>query len=119
MRNPIKVVANAGHQGDVWIRRVDGLPKGSRKVSVPDKIIIALGEATGHMHVLNGESVDELFEFDRDLYAVMKSDPEVAGTITHDEHGTGVLLPGKTYKIERDKLREYVPGPVKERRVED
>lgn len=49
-------------QGDVGIFPVDSLPKGAKRVKrVDGRVILALGEVTGHHHSIADENVD-LFE---------------------------------------------------------
>src|SRR3990167_9265341 len=112
----ITPIRKGGHQGDVVVLRVSNIPQGAKRIPVPDRIILAEGEATGHAHVVNGNAVDSLFEFDGDLYMVMTEEPEEAGIAVHEEHGPGVLIPGETYRAKRN-LREYVPGAVPRRVV--
>lgn len=58
-----------GHQGDVMFKSLSSLP--SNAIKIPNKPI-ALGEHSGHQHVLTGDV--ELFEFEGRLYAVVGSD---------------------------------------------
>ncbi len=46
------------HQGDVQVRRIESLPVGAVRVE-PDQVKpIALGEKSGHMHVVTGDVID-------------------------------------------------------------
>jgi hypothetical protein len=63
--DPIK-----GHQGDVQFSTIANLPKGA--VAVANKPI-ALGEHSGHMHVLTGPDV-QMFELDGRLFTVVGGD---------------------------------------------
>jgi len=58
-----------GHQGDVLIKQVSGLPAGAKKVNNRP---IAYGEHSGHQHVLTGDV--EMFEIEGRLVAVVGSD---------------------------------------------
>lgn len=58
-----------GHQGDVQFRQIDVLPKGAKKI---DQKPLALGEHSGHMHVLTGDV--ELFEHEGTIYASVGTD---------------------------------------------
>lgn len=57
-----------GHQGDVQFR-LTNLPKGAKKINHKP---IALGEHSGHMHVITGDV--ELFEFEGVIYAAVGGD---------------------------------------------
>lgn len=56
----------AGHQGDVQFKSLDALPKGATKIQNKP---IALGEHSGHCHVLTGDV--ELFEIEGRIVAVV------------------------------------------------
>jgi hypothetical protein len=56
-------------QGDVQGRSLSSLPKGAKRITNKP---IALGEFSGHQHVLTGEV--ELFEFEGKVFAVVGSD---------------------------------------------
>lgn len=58
-----------GHQGDVQFANIKSLPKGAVKIQNKP---LALGEHSGHMHVLTGEV--ELFEHNGTLFACVGSD---------------------------------------------
>lgn len=59
-----------GHQGDVQFAQVSQLPKGAKKI---EQKPLALGERSGHMHVLTGPNV-ELFEFEGKIFTCVGSD---------------------------------------------
>jgi len=65
MKQPIK-----GHQGDVQFAQVGELPKGAKPIS---KKPLALGEHSGHMHILTGPNV-QLFEHDGKIFASIGAD---------------------------------------------
>ena len=58
-----------GHQGDVGFKTITGVPKGAVKIK---NKAIALGEHSGHMHVLTGDV--ELFEVNGKIIASVGSD---------------------------------------------
>lgn len=57
------------HQGDVQGRRISKLPEGAQKIKQKP---IALGEHSGHEHILTGDC--ELFELNGVTYAAVGSD---------------------------------------------
>ena len=58
-----------GHQGDVQFAYIEKLPKGAKKI--PQRPL-ALGEHSGHMHVITGDV--ELFELDGRVFAAIGKD---------------------------------------------
>ncbi|WP_245602074.1 hypothetical protein [Hamadaea tsunoensis] len=73
-----------------------------------NRMVLALGEATGHAHVATGDRVSLLCppdEPDR-LYLVI----EGYGRLVHEEHGPVSLSPG-AYRVVRQ--REYFPGAIR------
>ena len=97
-------------QGDVLLEGVDGLPDGaeSRLLATDEgRVVLAYGEATGHVHAVPAEA-GELLEVttgDRvDRYLRLRSRTQ----LTHQEHGTIDLDPG-VYRVRIQS--EYVPDP--------
>jgi hypothetical protein len=88
-------------QGDVLIQRVDDLPEFCvRKAD----LILAEGEASGHMHrVADLDSAELFMGQGGDLFLKVTAE---AATIVHDEHGPITLQRG-TYRVW--KQREYTP----------
>lgn len=62
--NPIK-----GHQGDVQFKQIESIP--SKAVKITNRPI-ALGEHSGHQHVLTGDV--EMFEYEGKMIAAVGSD---------------------------------------------
>lgn len=58
-----------GHQGDVQFKELSGLPKGAKRIGNKP---IALGEHSGHEHILTGDV--KLFEFKGTIYAAVGND---------------------------------------------
>jgi hypothetical protein len=73
-----------------------------------NRMVLALGEATGHAHVVTGEGVALLCPQDDpgQLYLTI----EGYGRLVHDEHGPIALGPGN-YRVVRQ--REYTPGAIR------
>ncbi len=99
-------------QGDVLVVSIDddNLPDGL--VPAPrdrrNRMVLALGEATGHAHVATGDRVKLLCPPDAPdrLFLVV----EGHGRLVHDEHGP-IGLPRGSYRVVRQ--REYTPGAVR------
>jgi hypothetical protein len=99
-------MAKMVRQGDVLLIPVPAVPK--RLASVlreRGRLVLALGEATGHAHVVESESAELVSADDaRELYLLVHG-PEPA-TLEHDEHDPIPLEPG-VYQVVRQ--REYEP----------
>lgn len=59
-----------GHQGDVQFAKINELPKGANPIG---RKPLALGEHSGHMHLLTGPNV-QLFECNNKIFACVGSD---------------------------------------------
>lgn len=59
-----------GHQGDVQFAKIDRLPANAKPIPAKP---LALGEHSGHMHILTGPDV-QLFEVDGKIFASVGSD---------------------------------------------
>jgi hypothetical protein len=46
------------HQGDVQVRRIERIPEGAVRLDASKVKPIALGEKSGHMHVVTGDVVE-------------------------------------------------------------
>lgn len=102
---------NFYRHGDVLIERVDTVPDGLQKKK--DTILLE-GEASGHFHRLHGGVVFAEKPTQENNYNLGYFNLEADTELTHEEHGTIVLSPGK-YKFYSQ--REY--DPVQEHRVID
>jgi hypothetical protein len=69
------------------------------------RMVLALGEATGHAHVVGGPGLTLLA--DRDDPGSLWIDVPSHGRVTHEEHGP-ISLPAGRYRVIRQ--REYFPG---------
>jgi hypothetical protein len=102
-------------QGDVLIRKVPSLPKGSTAVVNADRVVLAHGEVTGHAHAIAPGLATEFTMLDAERvtrrFLEITSDK---AAVTHEEHATIPLPPG-FYEITIQ--REY--DPVEVRQVAD
>lgn len=96
-------------QGDVLIELIKEVPAGIEKQKSATRVVLALGEATGHHHCLETD-VDDPADWWK------KSDDEQYVTttkpskVTHQEHGT-IDLPKGTFKVSRQ--RRYTPAGIR------
>ena len=91
-------------QGDIIITPVPEIPEGLSEVPrVKGQVVLAEGEATGHLHAIEAPEVTflaaDLADMEGRFLAV-----EAEAALTHPEHDTITLPPG-SYKVERQ--REY------------
>jgi hypothetical protein len=93
-------------QGDVLLCAVDDIPVTAMPVSSDgDRVIVALGELTGHAHVFAAHEA-RLFRDEpngRSFVAIPKS----GAALLHEEHDP-IQIPQGHYEVRRQ--REYTPG---------
>jgi hypothetical protein len=97
-------------QGDVLVGSADLIPTDAKRKYVP---VLVEGEATGHSHRIENLEAAEVWEVDEEFYLKVLA-PTIC--IVHEEHGPITLQTG-TYRIWRQ--REYTPGPIRFRYVQD
>jgi hypothetical protein len=103
-------------QGDIYICRVDALPKNAQRVNPDgDKVIVTHSE-TGHHHVMDAAAVTmyQLPDSIMDCLLVVERPTALEHLRAHDTHEPILFEPG-TYHVRRQ--REYTPEGF--RRVED
>jgi len=86
-------------QGDVTGRKITSLPEGKVEKVSRGKCVLALGEKTGHCHVVE-ESDAELIRIGNKMILNLEKD----SVLTHQEHGPITLTPGMW---EIDLINEY------------
>jgi len=100
-------------QGDILLVPIEKVPDGLTEVPREDgKIVLAEGEATGHLHAIDAPEATFLAKdigSPEDRYLVIEEaeaiTAEAAGVeLTHPEHDTVTLAPG-AYEVRRQ--REY------------
>jgi hypothetical protein len=87
-------------QGDLWFKKIDKMPEGEIKKSKSH--VLALGEHTGHAHILKSEKPIDLVEFEdgeKAFVVYMKAKlthgtHDRFGVLVEEEHETEVLEPG-------------------------
>ena len=104
--SPSAPVPTQYRQGDVLLQQVAAVPDDATHVPVPTgRAILALGELTGHAHVLTtveGE-LEESHTADQRFVTL-----SAGGVLAHEEHAVISLAAG-TYEVVRQ--REYRPRP--------
>lgn len=100
-------IGQAVRQGDVLLVRVAALPKRAKRRTLESGLIVVeYGEATGHAHTLNPNTV-EAYDIVAEAGAIVGQAFNVLETtpLTHQEHGAIVLDPGfyeRWYQVEDD-----------------
>lgn len=103
-------------QGDVFLERVDALPKQEMTlVTAEGRVILAYGEVTGHCHAIyptaEGKLPAKLWDAGAERFLqVLEST-----TIRHEEHGAIPLEPG-VYRVSKFGIgtqREYSPEEIR------
>ena len=101
-------------QGDVLLIPCAEPPKDGRVKRPRDangRLVLALGEATGHAHAIASPKAD-LFEVAGATYLLVDGD---CVTLDHEEHTPPIALPPQWYRVPLQ--REYHPETI--RRVSD
>src|SRR5262245_65429127 len=95
-------------QGDVLLVAVPAIPQDARPLPRDrGRIVLALGEATGHAHAIADPRAALLeTELQQRFLQVLA---EGGVLLCHEEHDA-LLLPQGTYEVRRQ--REYIPGTV-------
>ena len=97
-------------QGDVLIVEVAEIPKGKKIKAQNGRLILALGEVTGHHHSVAVVDAEMVETAEAVFLKIMRATP-----LEHQEHGSITLAPG-SYRVIRQ--REYQPRALP-RRVAD
>lgn len=89
-------------QGDVLVKKIENLPEDAHIVEFEERVILQLGEVTGHAHAIS--------KLDATMYTAggvryLEIAPGGADLV-HEEHGT-IHLPAGFYQVVQQ--REYVP----------
>jgi hypothetical protein len=92
-------------QGDVLLCAIDAIPLGAKPVSREgDRVVVALGELTGHAHAFAATCVRMLREKPSGRSFLVIG--EGGAPLCHEEHDP-ILVPEGSYELIRQ--REYAP----------
>ena len=105
-------------QGDVFMERVDALPSKVAEIPQTDRVVLALGEVTGHAHAIvldKGPIKARLFDAGAERFLQVL----VQSIVAHEEHAPIALEPGiyRVSKFGAGTQREYAPEAI--RNVQD
>ena len=101
-------------QGDVLIERVDALPASAVEIPQHGRIVLALGEVTGHAHAIaldDGAVKARLFDAGTERFLQVLA----ASILYHEEHAAIALEPGvyRVSKFGTGTQREYTPEAIR------
>lgn len=105
-------VPSCKHQGDVTFARIAKLPKGAAPIEHKGSFVLALGEKTGHKHVITVEREEGMKLFREEngtVYAVLAT----PATITHEEHGL-IRLESSIWRIGREREKDWFSMAVRQ-----
>ena len=98
-------------QGDVLLRRIDEIPDDAQPQPATARLTLALGEVTGHAHVIGVALAHEFIAPYRDntdqIFFNLMSD----AFLFHDEHRR-LTIPAGKYQVVRQ--REYIPQEIRQ-----
>ncbi len=94
-------------QGDVLLIE-QSIPGGAQRQKLTERIVLALGEATGHAHAISSQFA-MAYQQAEDMYILTTE----GATLVHEEHAPIKVTPG-TYKVVRQ--RQYVRPKVENQR---
>ena len=98
------------HQGDIPFFPFNGIVKGN-KVKHTGSVVLALGEKTGHKHVistLNPNDLQAWKQLEGGWIITLKTE----GTLTHNQHGALTIAPG-TYRIGQEREKDWFSEVVR------
>lgn len=88
------------HQGDIPFAPYSGKIEGE-KTQHNGSLVLALGEHTGHKHVITVPKIDDMIAYktiDGGWILTLKAE----GTVTHNQHGPLTVAPG-TYRVGHER----------------
>jgi hypothetical protein len=94
----------AFRQGDVLLAAVEAIPETAAPEPRAGRIVLALGEATGHAHAIEEQDA-RTFTYEGERFLLTKSRAQ----LIHEEHAPIEVPPG-AYRVVIQ--REYVPAPI-------
>lgn len=77
----MKTTQNTAQQGDFLFKKLNSLPKGTKKTLQKNSIVLASSQTTGHKHQISSKN-SKLVEINNKNFLDLKS----TATLTHEEH---------------------------------
>ena len=89
------------------LQQITAVPKSATKIQPQrGKIVLALGEVTGHSHTISADAADWWKDGDTQYVSVMQPTQ-----LLHQEHGPAPLSPGEVFV--HLPQREYSPEAIR------
>lgn len=95
----MKIAKNTAQQGDVLFKKADGILIENEVIISKNRCVVAEGEHTGHMHVLESPNA-EMFKLGDKMFLKLGS----SSTVKHQEHNPITLDKGMW---EIGRVQEY------------
>lgn len=101
---------NIIRHGDLIIKPIKNIPGNCKFIGKFDKFTLALGESTGHSHLLVAEPTTSfnVYQNEQGQYIL---EMESEGKLTHEEHNQVTLLPDM-YIVENEREFNYFSKSV-------
>lgn len=97
-------------QGDLWIIPIDNIPDAAERIECTHRVILAMGEATGHHHTIALAEADvQLYSIADEVDRYLRVRSRIA-PLRHEEHGP-IEIPAGDYRIIRQV--EYQAGEIR------
>ena len=96
--------------GDVVLTAIDKLPVGLKKVENNGSFVLALGETTGHRHLLTAPRIDLEVYQDSEGRNYFKVNSE--SKLSHEEHGTLIVMP-QIYRQDQEQEFDWFSRSVR------
>lgn len=103
---------NIYRHGDLVFTQVNELPKFLSKLKNADSVVLALGEVTGHKHVMRAEKKEDM-EIYKDSQGRFVLSIKAPTKLSHEEHSTLVFQPG-IYVMDNEREHDYFDQSSKE-----
>lgn len=92
--------------GDLIFKQLAELPSNLKKLVLEDnKFVLALGEVTGHKHVMTAEKEDDMNIF-QDAQGRYILEVKAPTKLSHEEHQTLTFQPG-IYVMDNEREHDY------------
>lgn len=101
--------------GDLIFTKVEELPKAVKEVRHNGSYTLALGEHTGHKHVISVPDIEKMKVY-KDSEGGIYLTLEAKASVTHEEHKKLTFAPG-TYKMGHEQEYNYFQEEIS--RVQD
>jgi hypothetical protein len=97
---------NLYRHGDLIFKQLPGLPENLKPLALKDnKFVLALGEVTGHKHVMTADKEEDMQIF-QDAQGRYVLEVKAPTKLSHEEHQTLTFQPG-IYIMDNEREHDY------------